>query len=145
MRRAVHVAHQMHQILDADHDRRVVQRLVVAQQLHRILDSLDRIAVGLARGIVLVVVVDPGGMPQRGVGVLRLETVGVHPRSVVYDGGADVLFDRFLRFGRKVAFGDVGDGVVAHFPPAESGVEAENQRRGEQEERLFHFRYCGIG
>ena len=28
MRRAVHVAHQMHQILDADHDRRVVQRLV---------------------------------------------------------------------------------------------------------------------
>ena len=63
MRRAVHVAHQMHQILDADHDRRVVQRLVVAQQLHRILDSLDRIAVGLARGIVLVVLVDPGGMP----------------------------------------------------------------------------------
>ena len=58
-------------------------------------------------------------MPRVGVPVGRRVADLIHPRRIIDDRtAAEILFDVFLGFGRQVAFGDVGDSIVADFPPA---------------------------
>ena len=116
--RTVHVADEMYDKADRDRHRRIVLIAVIFHVRNAVVQKSHRVAFGIGH------VVSPGidlvGVPRVGVPVGRRVADLIHPRGIIDDRtAAEILFDVFLGFGRQVAFGDVGDRIVADFPPAE--------------------------
>ena len=137
MHGTVEIAHEMDDAAQAHDDRRIVLRLVVLQFGNGVFECEDHVA-ALGIGYVIEVFVNGCRMPYGGVFVSRFRTPFVHPGCIVNDRMSEILLDGFLGFGRKVALGDVGDGVVSHLSPPEGGVAAQHQRCGDQKQVPFH-------
>ena len=133
---AVHVAYEVDDAAQAHHDGRVVLLFVVLQFGDRVFECEDHVA--FRTRCIDEILVHGGRVPGAGMFVTGLGTPFVHPGGVVDDRVAEDLFDRFLRLGREVAFGDVGDGVMAHFSPSEGAVREQYESAAEEQQTFFH-------
>ena len=131
---AVHVAYEVDDAAQAHHDGRVVLLFVVLQFGDRVFECEDHVAF---RTRCIDEILSTEAVCQAL--VTGLGTPFVHPGGVVDDRVAEDFFDRFLRLGREVAFGDVGDGVMAHFSHPKALFE-NSTRAPPRSSRLFFIR-----
>ena len=134
VRRAVHVAHQMDDVLEVDLHGRIGETAVVLQVLDGLLQSVDGVAARREHRILVTQFgVHGHGVPVVGELVLGGMAVFVHPLGEVDDRVApEVLLDALFGFFRQIAFGDLGDRLVAFASPSEDAPRVE--QAGEEQQ-----------
>ena len=134
VRRAVHVAHQMDDVLEVDLHGRIGEAAVVLQVLDGLLQSVDGVAARREHRILVTQFgVHGHGVPVVGELILGGMAVFVHPLGEVDDRVApEVLLDALFGFFRQIAFGDLGDRLVAFASPSEDAPRVE--QAGEEQQ-----------